>query len=66
MTPDGSRIAIATLENHLYWIDRQGKLLWAASSPETIRELAVASAGENLFLGLQSGRILNLYWKPGH
>ncbi|MBD3672353.1 MAG: hypothetical protein HUJ26_02400 [Planctomycetaceae bacterium] len=66
MTPAGTRMAIATLENHLYWIDEQGKLLWAASAPETIRELAVGSAGENLFLGLQSGRILNLYWNPGH
>lgn len=66
MSPDGSRIAIATLENHLYWIDGQGKLLWAASAPETIRELGVSSAGENLFLGLQSGRIMNLYWMPGH
>jgi len=62
----GNRLAIATLENHIYWIDEKGALLWATSAPETIRALVVASVGENLYVGLQSGRIMNLYWNPGH
>jgi hypothetical protein len=66
MTPNGEHLAIATLENHLYWINSKGALLWAATAPETIRSLAVSSAGESIYLGLQSGRLLNFHWNPGH
>lgn len=65
ITPDSRRIAIATLENHLYWINPNGDLLWAATAPETIRQLAVAPAGETMYLGFQSGRLLTLNWNPG-
>lgn len=64
ITPDSRRIAIATLENHLYWINTDGDLLWAATAPETIRQLGVAAAGETIYLGFQSGRLLTLNWHP--
>lgn len=64
ITPDAGRIAIATLENHLYWISSDGDLLWAATAPETIRQLQVAPAGETMYLGFQSGRLLTLNWYP--
>lgn len=64
ITPDARRIAIATLENHLYWINTNGDLLWAATAPETIRQLRVAPVGETMYLGFQSGRLLTLNWYP--
>ena len=62
MSESGHRIAISTLEQHLYWIDADGNLLWAAHAPETIQKLMIAPVGETLFVALQNGRVLSLRW----
>ena len=59
---DATRFAIATLENHLYWIDWDGTMLWAATAPEAISRLAVTPVGERLIVGFKGGRLLALSW----
>jgi hypothetical protein len=56
------RIAAATLERHLYWLDADGDRLWATSLPEDIGRLACDPLGEGLVCGLESGRLLRLDW----
>jgi len=56
------RIAAATLERHLYWLDSDGKLLWAAHGPDDVVRVACAPLGEGIVCGFQSGRILGLTW----
>lgn len=61
----GNRLAVGTLEKHLYWIDRSGEMLWATTTPETVRFIAVSPFGESLFLGFEDGRLMALAWNGG-
>ena len=56
------RIAAATLERHLYWLDSDGGLLWAAHAPDDVARLSIDPLGKGLIVGFQSGRIWRLDW----
>jgi hypothetical protein len=64
LSESGNRIAMTTLERHVYWIDLEGNLIWAATTPEVVKKVRVSPLGEAMFLGLKTGRILALEW-PG-
>ncbi|HUG20646.1 MAG TPA: hypothetical protein VMM56_16780 [Planctomycetaceae bacterium] len=62
LSESGNRIAMTTLERHVYWIDLEGNLIWAATSPDVVRKICVSPLGDAMFLGLKNGRILALEW----
>lgn len=57
-----ARLAVGTLERHLYWIDPAGTLIWATAPPDDITRLASDPTGRVLLCGLASGRLLCLEW----
>lgn len=59
----GERLAVTTAEQHLYWFDADGSLLWATRTPEPVCSLVCDPLGEWLVLGLSSGRLLKLDWE---
>lgn len=59
----GERLVVSTVERHLYWLDSDGALLWAAETPEDVASLACDPLGEWLIVGFASGRILRLDWE---
>ena len=59
---DGSRIAAATLERQVYFMDRGGTLRWAATAPEEVERLACDAAGRSIIVGFASGRVIRLAW----
>jgi hypothetical protein len=59
------RIAAATIERHLYWMNADGKMIWAAEAPEDITRIACDPLGKGLVVGFESGRIVRLDW-GGH
>lgn len=56
------RIAAATLECQLCWINSEGRLLWASDVGEDIVRTLCDPLGKWLIVGLSSGRILRLDW----
>ena len=56
------RIAAATLEKQLYWLDADGQMLWAATALEDVSQVICDPFGQGFLCGLQSGRILRLDW----
>lgn len=59
---DGSRIAAATIERQLYWMDRGGNLRWAAVAPDDVAALCCDASGRSAVVGFGSGRIARLGW----
>lgn len=59
----GERVVAATVERHIYWLDSDGTLLWAAETPEDVTALICDPLGEWLIVGFQSGRVLRLDWE---
>lgn len=59
---DGSRIAVATLERQVYWLDRGGNLRWAAAAPDDVAALRCDAAGKSIVVGFASGRVERLGW----
>jgi len=59
----GERLVVATAERHLYWLDADGSLLWAAETPDVVFSLICDPLGEWLILGFSGGRILKLDWE---
>lgn len=59
----GERVVASTIERHLYWLDADGALLWAAETPEPVVNLICDPLGEWLIVGFQSGRVLRLDWE---
>ena len=59
----GERVVASTIERHLYWLDADGALLWAAETPESVVNLICDPLGEWLIVGFQSGRVLRLDWE---
>ena len=60
---DADRIAAATLEQHLYWLNSSGRLLWSTEVDEEIVRVICDPLGEWLLVGLRSGHILRLDWE---
>ncbi len=60
---DAERIAAATLEHHLYWLNSSGRLLWSTEVDEEIVRVICDPLGDWLLVGLRSGHILRLDWK---
>lgn len=59
----GERLVVSTVERHLYWLDADGALLWAAETPDDVNSLICDPLGEWLIVGFASGRILRLDWE---
>lgn len=59
---DGTRIAAATIERQVYYLDRSGDLRWAASAPDDVAALRCDAAGRSILLGFASGRMMHLGW----
>jgi hypothetical protein len=60
---NADRIAAATLERQLYWLDSDGQLLWATEVDEEIVRVICDPLGEWLLCGLRSGHIVRLDWE---
>jgi hypothetical protein len=56
------RLAVTTLEGHLYWLDDNGDMVWAAGLPEDVFAVHTEPLGNGLICGFQSGRIVSLAW----
>ena len=57
------RLAVATLEGRLYWLEGfSGRLLWTTQLDEPIRALQCDPFGQWLLLGTRSGHIARLQW----
>lgn len=59
---DGSRIAAATLEKQIYWMDRSGNLRWGSETPEEVVSLHVGATGSSVIVGFAGGGITRLNW----
>lgn len=59
----GERLVVGTMERHLYWLDADGALLWAAEVPEEIVRLICDPLGEWIVIGFASGRVMKLDWE---
>lgn len=59
----GERLVVATMERHLYWMDADGALHWAAEVPEDVVNVICDPLGEWLVVGFASGRIMKLDWE---
>lgn len=57
------RVAVSTLERHLYWMNTDGKLLWATEAPDDIVRIICDPLGKGLICGFQSGQIVRLDWE---
>jgi hypothetical protein len=60
---NADRIAAATVERHLYWLDSDGQLLWATQVDDDIVRVLCDPLGEWLLCGLSSGHIVRLDWE---
>jgi hypothetical protein len=56
------RVATATIERGLVWLDSDGEILWAAQSPEPVGSLRCDPLGSGIVCGFESGRVLRLDW----
>ena len=56
------RIAAATMEQHFYYIDSDGQVLFQASLPDTACRVICDPFGKGVIVGLSSGRIVRLDW----
>jgi outer membrane protein assembly factor BamB len=60
---NADRIAAATMERHLYWLDSDGQLLWATQLDDDVVRVLCDPLGEWLLCGLRSGQIVRLDWE---
>jgi hypothetical protein len=56
------RIAVATLERMIYWLDTDGQVLWQGLTPDEVVRVVVDPLGKGLTCGFKSGRITRLDW----
>ena len=56
------RLAVTTLEGHLYWLDETGDIVWAAALPEEAVSVETDALGSGLACGFHSGRIVCFGW----
>ena len=59
---EAQRLIAATLERHLYWLDVDGQMLWAAETPEDVAAVRCDPLWEWAVCGFDSGRIARLDW----
>lgn len=59
----GERLVTSTVERHLYWLDADGALLWAAQTPDVVVSLHCDPLGEWFIAGFKGGRIMRLDWE---
>ncbi len=59
------RLAVMTLERHLYWLDHDGEIIWVGSLPDDVRRISCDPLGEGMIVGFESGRIIRLDWHVG-
>lgn len=56
------RLAVTTLEGHLYWLDESGDLVWGAALPEEVTAVATDPLGDGLVCGFASGTVIGIGW----
>lgn len=59
------RVAVATLEQHLYWLDREGEVVSAVKTPDAIARLLCGPLGDWLVCAFNSGRLVRLNYSAG-
>lgn len=58
-----SRVAVLTLENRIYWVNYEGTIQWAVDiSQDPPTHICAGPLGDRLFLGTQSGCLLQVSW----
>ncbi len=58
----GTRVAVSTVEQQLYWLDQEGEILWAANVPTPVKSLQTLPWGDGLVVGLEDGTLCCLKW----
>lgn len=61
-TYEPRRVAAATIERMLYWINRDGEILWSVAVPDDVLNLACAPLTDGLTVGFTHGRLFRLRW----
>ncbi|MFQ5731565.1 MAG: hypothetical protein ACE5KM_06395 [Planctomycetaceae bacterium] len=56
------RLAVTTLEGHLYWLNESGDLVWGAALPEEVTAVATNPLGDGLVCGFASGEVIGIGW----
>ena len=56
------RIAVATMERMIYWLDVDGQILWQGLAPDDIHRILCDPMGKGLIVGFRSGRMTRLDW----
>lgn len=59
------RVVASTLERHLYLLDPDGEMLWAARTPQDVAQLACDPLGEFVVCGFADGHVVGLDWSRG-
>lgn len=57
------RMLVATVESHIYWLDFNGRMLWAAQTPEEAIAVACDPLGYGAICGFGAGQLVRLNWK---
>ena len=57
------RIATATQERHVYWLDNDGEMLWATVAEEDVVCIICDPLGNGMICGLDSGHIYRISWE---
>ncbi len=60
---DAKQLAVSTLENHLHWVDHQGRVIWETTPPADVVNLCCDPLGDWLICGLANGKIFRLDWR---
>lgn len=60
----GERLLAATREQHLYWLDAAGAVIWAVTVPDVVTHVCCEALGNGFLCGLSTGELLNLTWEP--
>lgn len=58
----GDRLAAATIEQHLFWLDGDGELVWGTKMDTEVRRVIANPLGHRLLFGLDNGRVVCLQW----
>lgn len=58
-----SRVAVATLENRIFWLNFEGEIQWAVDiSQDPPMHICAGPLGDRLFMATQSGCLLQVSW----
>lgn len=57
------RVAATTIERHLYWLDSDGEMIWAAEPDDDVVAIRTDALGNGFICGLKSGQIVRLTWE---